>query len=225
MNKIKSNCLAILAAAALLACNRAEAAVESFITSTPIASTLTDWSGTMAFQQFNPSLGTLLSVTLNVSADLETTLTVVNNSPSSSHGKVWTDLQVTVEDGGNNLITPSVELDTPQQTYTLAGGHSLILPEIDATGSSSQAYTLAAILAEFTGTGSIALDASTLTQTGELNTGGNTAASQVTTAGATGTVIYNYLPAFTPVPEPSTYLAGFTAAGMAGATWLRRRKS
>jgi hypothetical protein len=68
------------------------------------------------------------------------------------------------------------------------------------------------------GNGNISLNASTFTQTLLANTGGNTAASQVTDANLTGNVIYTY----TVVPEPSTF--GLLALGLSALPLLRRQR-
>src|SRR6185369_14128553 len=77
-----------------------------FTTTTPIPSTLTDWSSSLSFPQFNPALGTLTSVKLDLSGSLSTIITVNNDSPSPSSGTVKTEVQFTVQDGGNNLNSP-----------------------------------------------------------------------------------------------------------------------
>lgn len=193
----------LLAVTSLLAaCATTASAATSgpFTTSTPISFTLTDWTSTLSFPQFNPGLGVLNSVQLDFTSTLRTTLTVENNAASSSSGTAKTEIQVTVQDAGNNLIAPEIDLLSPVFGYSLAPGASLTSPLLTQTGSSSDLYTLAAILAEFTGAGNITLNASTFSQTLLANTGGNTAASQVSDASLTGTVTYTY----SVVPEPST---------------------
>src|SRR5664279_4031920 len=93
-----------------------------FTTSTPIPSTLTQWTGSLAFPKFNYALGTLNSVTLDFSSTMTTTLTITNNSGSSSSGTAKTELQVTVQDAGNNLTAPELDILTTPYAYSLAAG-------------------------------------------------------------------------------------------------------
>ena len=188
-------------------------------TTTPITTTLTDWSSSLSFPQFNPALGTLLSVQLDFSSTLTTTLTITNNSGSASSGTAKTELQVTIQDGGPNLIAPELDLLSPIYSYSLAAGQGTTSGLLSNNGSSGHLYTLAAVLTEFTGVGNISLNASTFTQTLLANTGGNTAANQVSDGDLTGTVTYNY----TAVPEPSTY--ALAIAGLMGLLALRGRRS
>jgi hypothetical protein len=191
---------------------KAEAISGPFTTTTPIASTLTDWTGSLAFPQFDANLGTLLSVQLDLTGHFSTVLTVTNTGSSSSTGTTKTELQVSVQDGGNNLWAPELDLFSSQYAFTdLPAGDSITSGTISKTGSSTDVYTLASVLAEFTGTGSIVLPASTYTQTWIGYNGGNTNASQVTNAELTGSVTYRYAP----VPEPSTLaLLGIGAFGL-----------
>jgi hypothetical protein len=195
----------------------APAALVSYTTSTPIPSTLTDWSGSLLFQQFDASLGTLNSVTIRLDTGFGTTLTVQNNSPRGSSGSVRTEFMLTPSDA--RFLGSALDIMTPSQGYVLGAGGTLAMPEMNLTGSSVVAYNAAGILADFTGSGDFAIDLSTLTQTVLTSTGGNTAASQVTDAFATGTVTYEY---FSAVPEPAAY-GLFAGVGLLGLLIISRR--
>ena len=220
-NNIMKQLTNLLAATALLtACVTTASAATSgpFTTSTPIPSTLTDWSGTILFPQFNSGLGTLTSVELDLSAAFTTTLTVSNNSLSASSGTVKTEVQLTVQDGGLNLTAPELDLVGPIFSYSLSAGDGVTSGLLSKSGSSSDVYTSAPVLTEFTGFGNISLSASTFTQTLLANTGGNTAASQITDASLTGDVIYTY----SEVPEPSTF--ALIGLGLAALPMFRRKR-
>jgi hypothetical protein len=187
-------------------------------TSTPIAPSLTDWSNTLLFPQFNPALGTLDSVELNLSSGLTTELMIINGADSDSSGTANTWMEVTVQDPGLNLTAPFNVYSTGFG-YALGSGDSISTGPLTGSGGSDLTYTLGTILTEFTGGGNISLDASTFTQTLLANTGGVTTSSQVTDAGLTGTVTYTYTAA---VPEPSTF--GLLALGLSALPLLRRQR-
>lgn len=188
-----------------------------FVTSTPIPSTKTDWSGaSLAFPKFNSALGVLQSIELKINAALDTVLTVTNNATSASNGWAKTEVQLSVQNAGNDLMEPVLDMLTAQYNFSLNPGGVVTSGTIHKVGNSDDIYTTPAILAAFTGLGNITLSAETLTYAVISYTGGNTDASQSTYASATGTVTYTY-----EIPEPATL--SLLSLGMIGL--LRRRRA
>jgi len=198
-----------------------------FTTSTPIPLSQTDLSGQLLFPQFDPTLGTLTQVELDLFTTFNTTLSVQNKSSSSSVGGATTQVQVTVQDMNHNFTGPEMDLLSPDFTYHLGAGQSLQSGVLSSSASASQDYTLASILSEFTGAGSIGLNAGTSTLAFRANSGGGTIASQFTEASLTGDVVYTYTPySNTVIPEPATLGFSFGLPALAlGALPLLRRKN
>jgi hypothetical protein len=72
-----------------------QADMISYVTTTPIPLTKTDWTSSLSFPQFNPSQGMLISVELLFRGDFDTVLTVTNSSGASSSGTAKTEMQFT----------------------------------------------------------------------------------------------------------------------------------
>jgi len=197
-------------------------------TTHPIATTTTDWSGALPFSQFDPALGTLTEVTLTLSSNLDTIMTVTNNGGSSSSGTIKTELQISVWDPSKAFSflgsQPVLDIIAPSRDYTLGVGGSYTSDLLTASGSTTRDYTDSSILSEFTGLGSLSLSATTKTYSLLANTGGNTTATQVTNAGADGFITYTYDSAPVAAPEPSMLaIFGFGAIGLVGYLWRRNR--
>jgi hypothetical protein len=222
----------ILAAVFVLAIGGSNAPAQSqisgpFTTSTPVPSTLTEWNELLVFPQFDASLGQLTSVQLDFSTTLTTTLTLMNNSPNNSYqSTAFTELQITIQDSGNNLTTagnPQLDVISANYSQFLAPGGSATSGPLSNNGSASQTFTQSSILSEFTGPGNIDLTGATFTQAYVSDTSGTTAASQVTDASLTGDVIYTFEPTVTPEPSTLSLMAvGFAALGFR-ALQIRRR--
>ncbi len=196
-------------------------------TSTPISLTQTDLSGELLFPEFNPSLGTLTEVELDLFSTFTTTLSVNNVSASSSAGVAKTQVQVTVQDISGNLTGPEMDLLSPNFNYQLNAGQSQQSGSLSGSASFHQTYSAGSILSEFTGTGTIGLNSSTATLAFRANSGGSTVADQSTKASLTGDVIYTYTPINTTViPEPSILglTFGLPALALSALPLLRRKK-
>lgn len=200
---------------------------------------LTDSSGNFVFNKFDPSLGSLQSVKVDLGLGFSTTITVTNSGTDASSGNVRTEVQAGVTDTGtfstpSNILTitggnTNVLIDalSPNQGYALGAGQSTTLVPISGSGSATGTFTSGAVLAEFTGLGTISMPWETFTQTVLANTGGNTTASQVTNATISGTLTYTYNAAVIPgTPEPGSVamVIGMGVTGMAFAYRRRRAK-
>jgi len=201
--------------ALLLACGVGTAQAGTIITQTfsspptPVA-----WSTTYDANQFNPSLGTLTSVEIEVSSNIVASVDVYNFSGSpQSFTKATASIPIT-------LTGPaSLSLSATGGTAGLAGSAVPGLntfPGLPTTASTSTTLTSSGALAPYIGTG-----VSTLVF--DFNAGDGTysgaAVSGVVffggsaTANATVDVIYTYTAA---IPEPSSViLAGIGIVGVA----------
>jgi hypothetical protein len=227
MKKIKINSLqAALALLAAGGANSLAATTGPIATLSPIPFSQTDLSGELLFPEFDPSLGTLTQVELDLATTFTTSLTIENKSGSSSTGGATTQVQVTVEDLDNSFGGPQMDLLSPSFTYHLDAGQTTQSGSLTTSATFSHSYALASILSEFTGTGDIGLNASTATLAFRANSGGSTLASQATEASLTGDVIYTYTPNPNMViPEPATLGLAFGLPALAlGALPLLRRK-
>jgi hypothetical protein len=188
---------------------------------------LTSFAGgdILQFAKFNPVLGALTSVSFSGSASLSSLVTITNNAATSSKGSVFTQSGFTFKAPDNaNLLALTV--NTNSYAYNLAPGTSVTTsPALQGSQTGSAVYTNPAILALFIGPGTVDIGVSTGTFTFMANNGGNTAASQITRANATGTITYTYSasPSITEsVPEPG--VTALLAGAGAGASLLALRR-
>jgi hypothetical protein len=200
-NGLKMPALILCAVCVGMAASAKADFIGPLTTTAPITSVQTDWNLSLPFPQFDPSLGTLDSVEIAYSASFSSTYTITNIDPqNSSDGGVSTTVAMSLQDAGDNLESMPLILTGGGGGFFLMAGQSTT-EGVSQSGSSDNTYSDPAILSEFTGTGSISLDASTGTSPNLSSNGGTTTYTQVTDASMTGTVTYGFTPA---VPEPAS---------------------
>jgi hypothetical protein len=192
-----------------------------------VALTETDWADSVSITQFNPALGTLNSVQINVDAHLEGSARFEHrgNKPATITMGVWADFQVQRPDA-SYLVGASPGLFADELvtnfdgTLDFGGTSGRTYDPFSADLSNAEVTSDAADLALFTGTGDIVLPVRADATSGAMGSG-NLLLDVQTLASAGVTVTYDYAP----VPEPSA-LVGLAGMGLVGlGMWVRRRRS
>lgn len=177
----------------------------------------------IGFSQFNPTLGTLLGVTLSFNASSNTTVTFVNNTPQSRN---WTFTPKGTASLSGNGFTLSDTETGPTINRTLAqrfGPGNPRTATVNFAGTYSDSETLASGFVPFIGTGNVQFTFAALNQWTVIGSGGGFNFNPDSYAG-NATLVYDYqLAPYEPAPEPAAWammLAGFAAVGYAA----RRRR-
>jgi len=183
------------------------------------ASQRTGWTQTAPLTQFNPSLGTLLSVDIVNTATLQTEFQFENldAEPGTVSGSINGNVTLSVP-GANPLVaraSASASFNASAFDGTIDfGGTSGYDSGIQTASGAPQTMTLSDpnLLQEFEGTGTLTLSAhagSTSTASGP----GNMLVLHSTSASAQVEVIYHYIPSNALQPGPYTILQTSTPPG------------
>jgi hypothetical protein len=226
---IRHATLAALLASALVTAHAATSSSTYLL-----AEDLTDWSGSLDLSQFNPALGTLNSVTIELSATLSGSGGVENKQglqPGTFVVQLDGNLKLDAPTAdaslsfSRSLVNQTVTLAKYDRTTDLAGSsgaHWVYLVQ----GSQSRSFTDALHLAAFTGTGTVnaALSADAVSLIGgpssRYSNFDTTVSSRVTVSYDFSLAAGNAVHA---VPEPGTWALMAAGLGMVLLLAARRR--
>jgi hypothetical protein len=220
--------LPLLLAASVIVGTSSQAAISYQSVTNPVSGA----GMTFNFNKFNPSLGTLNSITFSILSSIDSgSFFVQNNNVGSVLVRTPRDFLTVVDNqasgadyNGNNrtlATTPS----TGGAGFSLAGNtsQSFTVTPISLIGVGPVDYDLSAYLAAYTGTGFVSFDAAiapSVTITGGVVTFDMSGVENSTAMSLT----YDYTAAA--VPEPSQVAASILLiAGVAGFVIVRRRKA
>jgi hypothetical protein len=200
----------------------ADATVSTAPTTRTVVATFanakTGWTKTAQVAQFDPSLGTLVSVDVVNNATMQSEFQFENldNEPGTIDGTITGGVAVTVP-GAGVLTAPlsasdsfNAGADDGTIDFSGPGGHDSGLQ--NTSGSQSMTVTDAGLLQQFEGTGSVTLSAHA-TARSSVSGPGNVLALLSASAGANVQVVYHYVPSNTLQPGTYTILQTSTPPG------------
>ena len=179
----------------------------------------------MIFNQFNPTLGTLDSVSVSVLYDFSHAGTVTFYTPGTfTTTATSNNLSVSLPNGQPiaSATAPDYSQTTTFNSGTMTLNNPVNLPSVTNPGAAGPvSLTSAADLALFTGNGTISIPVLASSVANFTTNNGNGAGLVTTQADAKVTVSYNYTP--NAVPEPSSVV--LLGLGGCGLLWYRRRRA
>ena len=176
-------------------------------------------------QQFDPSLGTLQSVSVTLSGEIASRIRLENKNSTPATLTATVDATVTLDlpNLGTLSVAPKVSETFNAPSYDsvvdFGGTSGITYPTATASASVIRDFLLPAQLAPFIGNGMLhaTFDASA---TASFTGPSNNRTSVRSDAGGFALVTYTYIPS--PVPEPDSWT--LMAAGLGLLVWLASRR-
>ncbi len=215
--------LSVLGVVGLLA-GPAYADDVTFTDTVPIQNT--NWTASLNYPQFDPAQGTLQSVTVSITGELFGSSQVENldAGPTTNTLELGATISVDGDPGAGAINLPTsptstntVMLDAFDGTIDFDGPSGESFLNLSTTETVSQTITDPTVLAAYTGTGTVSLDASATASSFAIG-GGNVVASFDTDAGASVSVTYTFEPAAEPAVDIEKATNGDDADSAPGPT-------
>lgn len=219
-------CMVTVLAAVLVCTASAHAGSVTFGAVSPIPIQQTDWTSSLFFPEFNPALGTLTSVQVELDGTLFGSIAGENLTPNPA--TILSDLSAqwdaTLPGGAPFDLNLSQSYTDAVAAFDgaadLLGPDSFSHPNVTVTGSQSLLTSNPVDLATFTGLGNWSLSVSATGTSGGSGPGALLLLTD-TQAGADGKVTYNFREVRTP---ELPVLALLACSGILGVGVLRRRR-
>ncbi|MDH3306032.1 MAG: choice-of-anchor E domain-containing protein [Acidimicrobiia bacterium] len=199
----KKTALGVLVTVGVLAATMALASADTFTETytDSIAATSTDWAtppappDPLTFPQFDPVKGTLTSVTVTYDSALTGLMAAENLASASTPTLTWGAI-VTLDTGDGILSSNLSQVETPNLgpfdlVIDFGGTSGVTFAGLLQTDNQVTVITAPAVLALYTGLGTITLD-STATGTSSATGGGNLVTQFLTNAGVDVEVKYTF---------------------------------
>ncbi len=185
----------------------------------------TELNATVSCGQFDSSLGTLTSISIEIDGEITGSITLTNNALTPQIVKATTasDFSLAAPLAGFTFPSTLFEVSFTTGVQSLAAGTPTTFSNLDS-GVDSATNSQSSTFAPYEGLGTFSVGVQTVTGITVLGGGGNVVAGQSTDGLATAIVTYNYTPAGTQTPEPTTF-AFLALGGGLVALGASRRKS